>query len=153
MEKIMSKDTEKNEDTQSTADILTSSLLDTKKKHDQEKTVTKEEVDYLNKGADYLSSFLTGHGIEPEERIPTKENPLTEQELKKQYANDFIKKGYVTVDDTGRSKITPAGKEYFELRTKTAEASVRLAMLKNLKHIKSLKNTKKGSKMTKSKRK
>ena len=147
----MSEDTQKNENTQSTADILTSSLLDTKKKHDQEKTVTKEEVDYLNKGADYLSSFLTGHGIEPEERIPTKENPLTEQELKKQYANDFIKKGYVTVDDTGRSKITPAGKEYFELRTKTAEASVKLAMLKNLKHVKSLENTKKDSKKAKSK--
>ena len=147
----MSEDTQKNENTQSTADILTSSLLDTKKKHDQEKTVTKEEVDYLNKGADYLSSFLTGHGIEPEERIPTKENPLTEQELKKQYANDFIKKGYVTVDDTGRSKITPEGKEYFELRTKTAEASVKLAMLKNLKHVKSLENTKKDSKKAKSK--
>ena len=147
----MSEDTQKNENTQSTADILTSSLLDTKKKHDQDKTVTKEEIDYLNKGADYLSSFLTGHGIEPEERIPTKENPLTEQELKKQYANDFIKKGYVTVDDTGRSKITPEGKEYFELRTKTAEASVKLAMLKNLKHVKSLENTKKDSKKAKSK--
>ena len=153
MEKIMSEDKQNNENTQNAADVLTSSLLDTKKKHDEEKTVTKEEVDYLNKGADYLSSFLTGHGIEPEERIPTKDNPLTEQELKKQYANDFIKKGYVTVDDTGRSKITPAGKEYFELRTKTAEASVKLAMLKNLKHIKSLKNRKEGSKKTKSNRK
>ena len=149
----MSEDKQNNENTQNAADVLTSSLLDTKKKHDEEKTVTKEEVDYLNKGADYLSSFLTGHGIEPEERIPTKDNPLTEQELKKQYANDFIKKGYVTVDDTGRSKITPAGKEYFELRTKTAEASVKLAMLKNLKHIKSLKNRKEGSKKTKSNRK
>ena len=147
----MSEDKQNNENTQNAADVLTSSLLDTKKKHDEEKTVTKEEVDYLNKGADYLSSFLTGHGIEPEERIPTKDNPLTEQELKKQYANDFIKKGYVTVDDTGRSKITPAGKEYFELRTKTAEASVKLAMLKNLKHVKSLENTKKDSKKAKSK--
>ena len=153
MEKIIDEDTQINEDRQNTSDILTSTLLDTKKKHHQEKTVTKEEIDYLNKGADYLSSFLTGHGIEPEERIPTKENPLTEQELKKQYANDFIKKGYVTVDDTGRSKITPAGKEYFELRTKTAEASVKLAMLKNLKHVKSLENTKKDSKKAKSKSK
>ena len=136
-----------------TADMLVAHLLLGKKKHDEQKNVESDEVEHLNKGADYLSSFLTGHGIEPEERIPTKENPLTEQELKKQYANDFIKKGYVTVDDTGRSKITPAGKEYFELRTKTAEASVKLAMLKNLKHVKSLENTKKGSKKAKSKSK
>ena len=70
------------DDTQKSADLLTSSLLDTKKKHDQDKTVTKEEVDYLNKGTDYLSSFLTGQGIELEERVPTKEKPLSEDELK-----------------------------------------------------------------------
>ena len=136
------------EDIPTTADILTSSLLDTKKKHDQDKTVTKEEIDFLNKGTDYLTSFLTGQGIEPEERIPTKGKPLTEEELKKQYANNFIKKGYVTIDNTGRAKVTPAGKEYFELRTKTAEANVKLAVLKNLKHIRSSKNSKKDSKKT-----
>ena len=148
MEKIMNEDTKKNDNTQNTADILTSSLLDTKKKHDQDKTVTKEEVDYLNKGTDYLSSFLTGQGIELEERVPTKGKPLTEEELKKQYANNFIKKGYVTVDSAGRSKVTPAGKEYFDLRTKTAEANVKLAILKNLNHIRSSKNSKKGSNKT-----
>ena len=77
----MNEDTKKNDNTQNTADILTSSLLDTKKKHDQDKTVTKEEVDYLNKGTDYLSSFLTGQGVELEERVPTKGKPLTEEEL------------------------------------------------------------------------
>ena len=140
------------DDTQKSADLLTSSLLDTKKKHDQDKTVTKEEVDYLNKGTDYLSSFLTGQGIELEERVPTKEKPLSEDELKKQYANNFIKNGYVTIDNSGRAKITPIGKKYFDLRTKVAEANVKLAVLKNLKHIKSSKNTKKVSKTTKTKK-
>ena len=54
------------EDTPTTTDVLTSSLLDTKKKHDKDKTVTKEEIDFLNKGTDYLTSFLIGQGIELE---------------------------------------------------------------------------------------
>ena len=105
MEKIMS------EDIPTTADILTSSLLDTKKKHDQDKTVTKEEIDFLNKGTDYLTSFLVGQGIETEDRVPTKGKPLSEEELKKQFAHNLIKNGYVTVEN-GRSKITQAGKDY-----------------------------------------
>ena len=146
MEKIMS------EDTPTTADILTSSLLDTKKKHDQDKTVTKEEIDFLNKGTDYLTSFLVGQGIETEDRVPTKGKPLTEVELKKQFANNLIKNGYVTVEN-GRSKITQAGKDYFSLRTKVAEANVRLAVLRNLNHVNSSKNTKKKStKKTKTKK-
>jgi hypothetical protein len=136
MEKKMSDD-----ESDLVHDVLTSSLLETKKKHDQDKTVTEEEINYLNKGADYLSSFLTGQGIEPVERVPTKGNPLTEEELKCQFANNLIKNGYVTVEN-GRSKITPAGKEYFDLRTKIAEANVKLTMLKNLKHRKSSKNKK-----------
>ena len=132
------------EDTPTTADILTSSLLDTKKKHDQDKTVTKEEIDFLNKGTDYLTSFLVGQGIETEDRVPTKGKPLSESELKKQFANNLIKNGYVTVEN-GRSKITQAGKDYFSLRKKVAEGNVRLVMLKNLKHVNSSKNTKKKS--------
>ena len=145
MEKIMS------EDTPTTADILTSSLLDTKKKHDQDKTVTKEEIDFLNKGTDYLTSFLVGQGIETEDRVPTKGKPLSESELKKQFANNLIKNGYVTVEN-GRSKITQAGKDYFSSRKKVAEANVRLAMLKNLKHVNSSKNVRKSTKKTKTKK-
>ena len=132
------------EDIPTTTDILTSSLLDTKKKHDQDKTVTKEEIDFLNKGTDYLTSFLVGQGIETEDRVPTKGKPLSESELKKQFANNLIKNGYVTVEN-GRSKITQAGKDYFSLRKKVAEGNVRLVMLKNLKHVNSSKNTKKKS--------
>ena len=132
------------EDIPTTADILTSSLLDTKKKHDQDKTVTKEEIDFLNKGTDYLTSFLVGHGIEPEDRVPTKGKPLSEEELKKQFAHNLIKNGYVTVEN-GRSKITQAGKDYFSSRKKVAEANVKLAMLRNLKHVNSSKNAKKKS--------
>ena len=132
------------EDIPTTTDILTSSLLDTKKKHDQDKTVTKEEIDFLNKGTDYLTSFLVGQGIETEDRVPTKGKPLSESELKKQIANNLIKNGYVTVEN-GRSKITQAGKDYFSLRKKVAEGNVRLVMLKNLKHVNSSKNTKKKS--------
>ena len=132
------------EDTPTTADILTSSLLDTKKKHDQDKTVTKEEIDFLNKGTDYLTSFLIGQGILLEDRVPTKGKPLSEDELKKQFANNLIKNGYVTVEN-GRSKITQAGKDYFSSRKKVAEANVKLAMLRNLKHVNSSKNAKKKS--------
>ena len=132
------------EDIPTTTDILTSSLLDTKKKHDQDKTVTKEEIDFLNKGTDYLTSFLVGQGIETEDRVPTKGKPLSESELKKQFANNLIKNGYVTVEN-GRSKITQARKDYFSLRKKVAEGNVRLVMLKNLKHVNSSKNTKKKS--------
>ena len=138
MEKIMS------EDIPTTADILTSSLLDTKKKHDQDKTVTKEEIDFLNKGTDYLTSFLVGQGIETEDRVPTKGKPLSEEELKKQFAHNLIKNGYLTVEN-GRSKITQAGKDYFSSRKKVAEANVKLAMLRNLKHVNSSKNAKKKS--------
>jgi len=145
MEKKMSDEDQKNVN-----DVLTSSLLETKKKHDQDKTVTEEEINYLNKGTDYLSSFLTGQGIEPVERVPTKGKPLTEDELKRQFANNLIKNGYVTVEN-GRSKITSAGKKYFDLRTKIAEANVKLATLRNLKHRKSSKN-KKNSSITKSKK-
>ncbi len=132
------------EDTPTTTDVLTSSLLDTKKKHDQDKTVTKEEIDFLNKGTDYLTSFLVGQGIETEDRVPTKGKPLSESELKKQFAHNLIKNGYVTVEN-GRSKITQAGKDYFSSRKKVAEANVKLAMLRNLKHVNSSKNAKKKS--------
>ena len=140
------------EDIPTTADILSSSLLDTKKKHDQDKTVTKEEIDFLNKGTDYLTSFLVGQGIETEDRVPTKGKPLSEEELKKQFAHNLIKNGYVTVEN-GRSKITQAGKDYFSSRKKVAEANVRLAVLKNLKHVNSSKNSKKKiNKKTKTKK-
>jgi len=79
--------------------------------------------------------------IETYRKLREQNGPLTEEELKCQFANNLIKNGYVTVEN-GRSKITPAGKEYFDLRTKIAEANVKLTMLKNLKHRKSSKNKK-----------
>ena len=63
------------EDSPNTADMLVGHLLNAKKKHDEDKNVESEEVQHLQKGADYLSTFLTQQGVQPQKTV-TKQNLL-----------------------------------------------------------------------------
>ena len=44
-------------------DVLSSHLLNGKKKHDENKNVETEEVQHLDKGTDYLTTMLLQQGI------------------------------------------------------------------------------------------
>ena len=44
-------------------DVLTTHLLDAKKKHDEDKNVESEEVKHLEEGADYLTTMLLQQGV------------------------------------------------------------------------------------------
>jgi len=80
-------ETEKN---LNTADLLIGHLLNAKKKHDEDKNVESEEVQYLKKGADYLSTFLTQQGVQPQKTV-TKTKPLGLEELKKEFVKNLQK--------------------------------------------------------------
>jgi len=71
-----------NEEKTNTADMLVAHLLLGKKKHDEQKIVESEEVDHLNKGADYLTTFLLQQGIKQTTTKPTKQKPPTVDERK-----------------------------------------------------------------------
>ena len=43
-------------------DVLTTHLLNAKKKHDEDKNVESEEVQHLEEGADYLTTLLLQQG-------------------------------------------------------------------------------------------
>ena len=45
------------------SDVLTTHLLDAKKKHDEDKNVETEEIQHLDKGTDYLTTMLLQQGI------------------------------------------------------------------------------------------
>ena len=138
-----------------TADMLVAHLLYGKKKHDEQKNVESEEVEHLNKGTDYLTSFLLQQGVKQATTKPTKQKPPTVDELKKQFIKNLVSNGYVTIDDSGRTIIADKGQKFLEQQTKKAEDKVVLAKLINLRYRKSLsrKNKKqsKTSKKTKSK--
>ena len=65
----------KTEDSPNTADMLVGHLLDGKKKHDEDKNVESEEVQHLQKGADYLSTFLTRQGVQAQKTVATAKPP------------------------------------------------------------------------------
>ena len=66
------------------SDLLVNHLLGAKKKHDEDKNVEKEEVEHLDKGTDYLVSFLVGLGVQVSEpKKLTKLKPPGLEELKK----------------------------------------------------------------------
>ena len=135
--------------------MLVAHLLLGKKKHDEQKNVESEEVEHLNKGADYLTTFLLGQGIKQTITKATKQKPPTVEELKKQFVSDLVNNGYVTIDDSGRTIMAEKGQKFLEQKTKNAEDKVTLAKLVNLRYRKSLdrKNKKqsKTSKKTRSK--
>jgi hypothetical protein len=127
-------ETEKN---LNTADLLIGHLLNAKKKHDEDKNVESEEVQYLQKGADYLSTFLTQQGIQPQKTV-TKTKPLGLEELKKEFVKNLVKNEFVTIDDDGRTLLTEKGKNFLNQQTRETADKVTLVQLKNLRFRRSL---------------
>ena len=127
-----------NEEKTNTADMLVAHLLYGKKKHDEQKNVESEEVEHLNKGTDYLTTFLLQQGIKQTTTKPTKQKPPTVDELKKQFIKNLVSNGYVTIDDSGRTIIAEKGQKFLEQQTKKAENKVVLAKLINLRYRNSL---------------
>ena len=121
-----------------TADMLVAHLLYGKKKHDEQKNVESEEVEHLNKGTDYLTTFLLQQGVKQTTTKPTKQKPPTVDELKKQFIKNLVSNGYVTIDDSGRTIIAEKGQTFLEQQTKKAENKVVLAKLINLRYRNSL---------------
>ena len=118
-------------------DDLVSHLLDAKKKHDEDKNVETEEVEHLDKGADYLTTLLLEQGIK-EVQTKVKKTPPKLDELKKMFVENLVKSGYVTLGENGRTILTDSGKKHLDAQTKNAGTKVELAKLKNLEYRKSL---------------
>ena len=107
-------ETEKNPNT---ADLLIGHLLNAKKKHDEDKNVESEEIKHLQKGTDYLTTFLLQQGIR-EEKVVGKQAPPKLDELKKMFIDGLIKSGYVTVNEKGRTLLTDVGQKFLDKQTK-----------------------------------
>ena len=115
------------------SDMLIDHLLDAKRKHDEDKNVEIEEVEHLEKGANYLVSFLVGQGIQVSKpKKATKQKHPRLEELKKKFVENLVNEGYVTVNDTGRTVLTENGKKFLDSKTKSADTKVAIAKLKNL---------------------
>jgi len=143
-------ETEKN---LNTADLLIGHLLNAKKKHDEDKNVESEEVQYLKKGADYLSTFLTQQGVRQQKTV-TKTKPLGLEELKKEFVKNLVKNEFVTIDDNGRTILTEKGKNFLNQQTRETADKVTLVQLKNLRFRQSLARKRKSAgRKTKNKRK
>ena len=131
-------------------DVLTTHLLNAKKKHDEDKNVESEEVQHLEEGADYLTTMLLQQGVK-ETKTKSKKTPPKLDELKKMFVQNLVKSGYVTLGEKGRTILTDNGKKYLDAQTKNAAAKVELAKLKNLEYRKSLERKKSRAKRTKTK--
>ena len=118
-------------------DVLTTHLLNAKKKHDEDKNVESEEVQHLDKGADYLTTMLLQQGIK-EDKVVRKQAPPKLDELKKMYVQNLVECGYVTLGEKGRTVLTDSGKRFLDSKTKNAAVKVELAKLKNLEYRKRL---------------
>ena len=141
------------EDSPNTADMLVGHLLDAKKKHDEDKNVESEEVQHLQKGADYLSTFLTRQGVQAQKTVATAKPPGLD-ELKKQFVKNLVKNELVTIADSGRTLLTEKGKKFLDQQTKESADRVTLVQLKNLRYRQSLSRKRKSSgRKTKKKRK
>ena len=117
-------------------DLITH-LLGAKKKHDEDKNVETDEVEHLDKGADYLTTMLLQQGVK-ETKTKSKKTPPKLDELKKMFVQNLVKSGYVTLGEKGRTILTDNGKKFLDTKTKNAAAKVELAKLKNLEYRKSL---------------
>ena len=133
-----------------TNDDLVSHILGAKKKHDEDKNVETEEVEHLDKGADYLTTMLLQQGVK-EVKTKSKKTPPKLDELKQMFVQHLVKSGYVTVGEKGRTILTDNGKKYLDAQTRSAGAKVELAKLKNLEYRKSLERKKSRTKRTKAK--
>ena len=133
-----------------TNDDLVSHLLGAKKKHDEDKNVESEEVEHLDKGADYLTTMLLQQGV-TEVKTKAKKTPPKLDELKKMFVQNLVNSGYVTVGEKGRTILTDSGKKHLDAQTKNAGTKVELAKLKNLEYRKSLERKKSRTKRTKTK--
>ena len=131
-------------------DDLVAHLLGAKKKHDEDKNVESEEVEHLDKGADYLTTMLLQQGVK-EVKTKAKKTPPKLDELKKMFVQNLVKSGYVTLGENGRTILTDSGKKYLDAQTKSAGTKVELAKLKNLEYRKSLERKKSRTKRTKTK--
>ena len=131
-------------------DELITHLLGAKKKHDEDKNVESEEVEHLDKGADYLTTMLLQQGV-TEVKTKAKKTPPKLDELKKMFVQNLVKSGYVTVGEKGRTILTDSGKKHLDAQTKNAGTKVELAKLKNLEYRKSLERKKSRTKRTKAK--
>ena len=120
-----------------TVDELTTHLLNAKRKHDEDKNVESEEIRHLQKGTDYLTTFLLQQGIK-EEKVVGKQAPPKLDELKKMFIDKLVKSGYVTVNENGRTILTDIGQQFLNKKTKNAAMQVELAKLKNLEYRRSL---------------
>ena len=129
---------------------LITHLLGAKKKHDEDKNVETDEVEHLDKGADYLTTMLLQQGV-TEVKTKAKKTPPKLDELKKMFVQNLVKSGYVTLGENGRTILTDSGKKYLDAQTKSSGTKVELAKLKNLEYRKSLERKKSRSKRTKSK--
>ena len=133
-----------------TNDDLVSHLLGAKKKHDEDKNVETDEVEHLDKGADYLTTMLLQQGV-TEVKTKAKKTPPKLDELKKMFVQNLVNSGYVTLGKNGRTILTDNGKKYLDAQTKNAAVKVELAKLKNLEYRKSLERKKSRTKRTKAK--
>ena len=131
-------------------DDLVAHLLGAKKKHDENKNVETDEVEHLDKGADYLTTMLLQQGV-TEVKTKAKKTPPKLDELKKMFVQNLVKSGYVTLGENGRTILTDSGKKYLDAQTKSAGTKVELAKLKNLEYRKSLERKKSRTKRTKTK--
>jgi hypothetical protein len=125
------------ETTPGQTDVLSSHLLGGKKKHDEDKNVETEEIQHLDKGADYLTTMLLQQGVK-ETKTKSKKTPPKLDELKKIFVQRLIDSGYVKIGEKGRTILTDIGKEFLDNQTKNAAIKVELAKLKNLEYRKSL---------------
>ena len=140
-------------DSPKTSDLLVGHLLDAKRKHDEDKNVESDEVQHLQKGADYLSTFLTQQGIKPQKTV-TKTKPLGLEELKKEFVKNLVKNEFVTINDNGRTLLTEKGKNFLNQQTRETADKVTLVQLKNLRFRRSLARKRKlADRKTKNKRK
>ena len=143
-------ETEKNTDT---SDMLVGHLLNAKKKHDETKNVESEEVEHLQKGTDYLTTFLLQQGIQQTQKTVSANKPKGVDELKKDFVENLVKNGFVNIGDDGRTVLTDKGQVYLTKQTRNAEMRVTLAKLRNLRYRNSIVKTRKKSSSGKKTRK
>ncbi len=132
-------------------DELITHLLGAKKKHDEDKNVETDEVEHLDKGADYLTTMLLQQGV-TEVKTKAKKTPPKLDELKKMFVENLVKSGYVTLGENGRTILTDSGKKHLDAQTKSSGTKVELAKLKNLEYRKSLERKAKSSSKKRKKR-
>ena len=123
--------------------MLVGHLLNAKKKHDETKNVESEEVEHLQKGADYLTTLLLQQGIQQTQKTVSANKPKGVDELKKDFVENLVKNGFVNIGDGGRTVLTEKGQKHLIKQTKNAEMRVTLAKLRNLRYRNSIAKTRK----------